>query len=203
MLFASALMIASAEDAKPAGSKPTGQAVVRTTKAVTEGGSRSDSNTGTAKSASVAASKPPMMEGRDMPTTGEKALDQQIMALRKEMDEKINAIRMEYESKLKTLVGDKKLMWATSTQKTEEPSMLNGPGSARWATSTDMKKKMENGSGTPMRENVNDTQSPKIMPGGVKTGDKKMVLPSKPVGMIKDFFQSIFGSPADAQAETQ
>lgn len=181
VLLASVFAVASAEEARPTTMPASGIPYPVKVSTNKEGKPMMASGTpmkgeGTAR---------PVMMGEDMqiPSTGDKALDSQIMSLKKEMDEKIKAIRMDYESKIKTLIGDKKPVWASSTQKMMPPKMMDGPGSAMWATSTDMKKRMENGSGTPM-----------MMDG------KRM--PVRPTSLLQGFFRSLFGG-TDAQAENR
>lgn len=52
--------------------------------------------------------------------TGDKKIDEQIRALHKEMEGKIKAIRDEYHKKLKALIGERKLMMASSTKDVKE-----------------------------------------------------------------------------------
>jgi hypothetical protein len=135
----------------------------------------------------MASSTPLMGEGM---ITGDPVIDGQVRTLKKEMDDKIKAIRSEYEAKIKTLIGEKKLVRASSTDMKRD----------------DMREKMEHGTGTPMRMEGKDNPRPTNASGTppVRVEKKRPLMPlsNGPTGMIKNFFQSFFGgSPIEAQAE--
>ena len=139
----------------------------------------------------------PMMgdEGMGVPSTGDPVLDEKVRTLKKEMDEKIKAIRVEYEAKIKTLIGDKKLIRASTTQMMRD----------------EKRERMENGTNTPMMREGTDRQRPPMATGTplgapVRMENRRPLPPqgTGPTGMIKSFFQSFFGgAPSEAQAETQ
>lgn len=71
--------------------------------------------TGVAATATVTApamppALPPLM------STGDKKIDEQVRALHKEMEGKIKVIRDEYQKKLKKIIGERKLMMASTTK---------------------------------------------------------------------------------------
>lgn len=53
-------------------------------------------------------------------TTGDARIDVQIRTLNKEMEAKIRAIREEYQKKLKALIGERKILRASSTEARKE-----------------------------------------------------------------------------------
>lgn len=138
----------------------------------------------------------------EIPTTGDSAIDSQIVSLFKEQEDKIKAIHQEYEAKIKALIGDRKISGHGSMATGTRPMM------------DDSKKRMEDGehrnaSGThPMMrngDNHNSTDTPLIMKrgegrGGME-GNKDLGRP-RPMGLIQNFFRSFFGGDAqEAQAQ--
>lgn len=128
----------------------------------------------------LASSTMPQMMGDEMRAllTGNKEVDEKIKVLVQERDQKLKAIHEEFQTKLKALIGERKLLQASTTP----------------AKRFEMQDRAMNASGTPVRSPV-ATGTPMM-----ENGTKRQQLPKPSV--IRRFFQSFFGSnPQEAQAE--
>lgn len=177
LVVVSALTFVSAEESQVAPT-PARPVFVKSTKIMTASATlmRKEME----KPRPIMASGTPMMGGEGM-MTGDPILDEKVRTLRKEMDEKIRVIRTEYEEKIKTLLADKKMARASTTEMRRE----------------EMKDKMMNGSGTPLRME-GERPRPQMASGTPPKVENKR----PPQNMIKRFFQSFLGgTPSDAYAD--
>jgi hypothetical protein len=67
-----------------------------------------------AQDASTTASMPAALP--PVPSTGDVRIDEQVRALHKEMEAKIKTLRDEYQKKLKAIIGERKLLIASTTK---------------------------------------------------------------------------------------
>lgn len=97
--------------------------------------------------------------------TGDQKIDEQVRALHKEMEAKIKALRDEYQKKLKAIIGERKVLMASSTKEVRKEGMQE--------VRNEIKEVRKD-----IREEVRGT-STKAMPQGNAWG----------------FFQKFFGRP--------
>ncbi len=140
--------------------------------------------------------KPVPPQVAPMMTTGDATIDAQIKALNMEMETKIKAIRDDYLSRIKTIVGDKKPMMASTTPR----GMMEGKKKG-----FDDGKKM----GRPFASSTDGTMRPPMMrreDGQGEQGDRgdnrgEGQRPLPPQGQmgdsvgprIQNFFRGFFG----------
>lgn len=130
----------------------------------------------------LASSTMPQMVGDELRglLTGDKAVDEKVKALVQERDQKLKAIHEEFQIKLKALIGERKLMQASTTP----------------AKRYEMQDRMMNASGTPVR--------PPVASGTpMRMEDKRAPLQQVPnKNIFKRFIQSLLGgNPQELQAE--
>jgi BMFP domain-containing protein YqiC len=109
-----------------------------------------------------------------MVSTGDQKIDEQVRALHKEMEGKIKAIRDEYQKKLKALIGERKVMMASTTK--------------------DMPKGVKEGM-KEVRKDMKDARKGESEVRGTSTK-------AEPKGNAWGFFRRFFGLSKPVQATT-
>lgn len=132
------------------------------------------------KAVLATSTRPAMMLEDGVPLTGDKTVDDKIKALVKARNEKLKAVHDAFQAELKTLIGERKLLQASTTP----------------AKRFEMQDRMMNASGTPVRPPV-ATGTP------MRLEDKRAPLKQEPnKNLFKRFIQSLLGgNPQELQAE--
>lgn len=119
-------------------------------------------------------------------SVGDTRIDSQIRALNQEMEAKIRAIRLEYQTKLKALIGNKKVLIASSTTQLREENKER-----REALKNEMKdKKAElKEEMKDRREDIRGTSTPNGLVRRATTTN------ANPQGNAWGFFMRFFGQP--------